>query len=59
MPLSWVFAENERIAMATTTLYMIHKSRSGGVLRKILGKWKGIIVCDGWRPYRKFRIQRC
>jgi hypothetical protein len=32
------------------------------VLKEVLaGKFKGIIVCDGWKPYAKFtkHIQRC
>ncbi len=44
------------------TFFAIRKSRGMKVLVEILTrKFKGIIVCDGWKPYAKFtkRLQRC
>jgi transposase len=44
------------------TFFVIRKSRGTKVLIEVLTrKFKGIIVCDGWKPYAKFtnRLQRC
>ena len=44
------------------TLFVIRKSRGTKVLTEVLTrKFKGIIVCDGWKPYVRFtkRLQRC
>jgi transposase len=44
------------------TFFVIRKSRGMKVLEEILTRrFKGIIVCDGWKPYAKFtkRLQRC
>jgi transposase len=44
------------------TFFAIRKSRGMKVLVEILTrKFKGIVVCDGWKPYAKFtkRLQRC
>jgi len=44
------------------TFFVIRKSRGMKVLMEVLTrKFKGIIVCDGWKPYARFtnRIQRC
>jgi transposase len=44
------------------TFFVIRKSRGMKVLVEILTRrFKGIIVCDGWKPYAKFtkRLQRC
>jgi transposase len=44
------------------SFFVIRKSRGMKVLTEVLTrKFKGIIVCDGWKPYAKFtnRIQRC
>ena len=41
---------------------MIRKSRGTKVLIEVLTqRFKGIIVCDGWKPYARFtnRLQRC
>jgi transposase len=41
---------------------VIRKSRGMKVLMEVLTRrFKGIIVCDGWKPYARFtnRIQRC
>lgn len=41
---------------------MVAPSRGGRVIEEALGAdFKGIIVCDGWKPYASFtpRIQRC
>lgn len=52
----WVFTTD------TETLVVVRRSRSGKVLREVLGRnFRGIIVCDGWKPYSSFtkNIQRC
>lgn len=52
----WIFTT------LSETLVAIRKSRGKKVLREILGEgFKGVVVCDGWRPYGSFtdRIQRC
>jgi len=44
------------------TFFVIRKSRGTKVLLEVLTrKFKGIIVCDGWKPYARFtkRLQRC
>jgi transposase len=44
------------------TFFVIRKSRGMKVLMEVLTrKFKGIIVCDGWKPYARFtkRLQRC
>ena len=40
-------------------LYVIRDNRGAKVLREALGDWDGIIVCDGWTAYGKYRVQRC
>jgi len=51
----WVFATPSEIFVA------IRESRGMKVLNEVLGRFEGIIVCDGWKPYVKFtkNIQRC
>ena len=44
------------------TFIVIRKSRGTKVLMEVLTRrFKGIIVCDGWKPYVRFtkRLQRC
>jgi transposase len=44
------------------TFFVIRKSRGMKVLMEVLTqRFRGIIVCDGWKPYAKFtkRLQRC
>ena len=44
------------------TFFVIRKSRGMKVLMEVLTRsFKGIIVCDGWKPYAKFtkHLQRC
>ena len=44
------------------TFFVIRKSRGTKVLIEVLTRrFKGIIVCDGWKPYVRFtkRLQRC
>lgn len=44
------------------TFIVIRKSRGTKVLLEVLTRrFKGIIVCDGWKPYARFtkRLQRC
>ena len=52
----WVFAT------PTETFVVIRKSRGIKVLMEVLTrKFKGTIVCDGWKPYSGFtrHLQRC
>jgi transposase len=52
----WVFTT------PSETFVAIRKSRGMKVLKEVLTRrFKGIIVCDGWKPYAKFtkHIQRC
>ena len=52
----WVFTT------PSETFVAIRKSRGMKVLKEVLTtRFKGIIVCDGWKPYTKFtnHIQRC
>lgn len=52
----WVFTT------PSETFVAIRKSRGMKVLKEVLtSRFKGIIVCDGWKPYAKFtkHIQRC
>jgi transposase len=51
----WVFTT------LSETFVAIRESRGMKVLNEVLGKFEGIIVCDGWKPYAKFtkNIQRC
>lgn len=46
----------------TEIFFVIRKSRGMKVLEEVLTrKFKGIIVCDGWKPYVRFtkQLQRC
>ncbi len=52
----WVFTT------PSETFVVIRNSRGAKVLKEVLTRrFKGIIVCDGWKPYAKFtkHIQRC
>ncbi len=52
----WIFTTPE------DTFVAVRKSRGMKVLMEVLTRrFKGIIVCDGWKPYARFtkRIQRC
>ena len=52
----WVFTTPRE------TFVVVRKSRGTKVLMEVLTRrFKGLIVCDGWKPYAKFttRIQRC
>ena len=54
----WIWA----FTTPSETFVVIRKSRGTKVLMEILTRrFKGIIVCDGWKPYAKFtkRLQRC
>lgn len=54
----WIWA----FTTQSETLVAIRKSRGKKVLKEILGEdFKGVVVCDGWKPYASFtrRIQRC
>ena len=45
----------------TSTLFLIRKSRGQEPIKEALGKYKGIVTCDGWTSYGKVVkiIQRC
>jgi transposase len=50
------------ISTPSESFFVIRKSRGMKVLTEVLTRrFKGIIVCDGWKPYARFtnRIQRC
>jgi len=52
----WVFTT------PTETFVVVRNSRGAKVLREVLTRrFRGIIVCDGWRSYPSFtkRLQRC
>jgi len=52
----WVFVSGNDV------LVVVADSRGKKVIESTLGKdFRGIIVCDGWKPYSSFtdRIQRC
>ena len=54
----WIWA----FTTPAETFVVIRKSRGTKVLIEVLTRrFKGMIVCDGWKPYAKFtnRIQRC
>jgi len=54
----WIWA----FTTPSETFIVIRQSRGMKVLMEVLTrKFKGIIVCDGWKPYAKFtkRLQRC
>ena len=52
----WIFAD----PFTGRSAYVIRDSRGLKVLQEILGEdWDGTIVCDGWGPYTRYRIQRC
>jgi transposase len=42
------------------TLLTLRPSRGAGVVEEILGKrYSGTVVCDGWRAYLGYSLQRC
>ena len=42
------------------TYFTIRHSRGAGVVSELLPGWKGVLVCDGWKPYKTIKIiQRC
>lgn len=51
----WVFVS------LTSVLFLIRKSRGQEPIKEALGKYNGIVTCDGWAPYSKVVkiIQRC
>ena len=51
----WIFLD----PVTESALYVLRPSRGRDVLKEVLAGFKGTIVCDGWRPYRAWRIQRC
>jgi transposase len=51
----WTFA-----TPAGDTLLTLRPSRGAGVVEEILGKsYSGTVVCDGWRAYLGYSLQRC
>jgi len=56
--LHWIWT----FTTTSETFFVIRKSRGMKVLLEVLTRrFKGIIVCDGWKSYAKFtkRLQRC
>jgi len=56
--LHWIWT----FSTPSESFFVIRKSRGMKVLMEVLTRrFKGIIVCDGWKPYARFtnRIQRC
>ncbi len=51
----WVFHDPR----TQNTFYIIRESRGRDVLDEVLPGWRGTLVCDGWRPYQQYTIQRC
>ena len=54
----WIWA----FTTPSETFFVIRKSRGTSVLIEVLTRrFKGIIVCDGWKPYARFtkNLQRC
>ena len=51
----WIFAAKDAV------LCVIRKNRGKKVVKEILGDYKGIVVCDGWKSYVQFgyTTQRC
>ena len=51
----WVFVSLQSV------LFLIRKSRGQDPIKEAVGKYKGIVVCDGWQSYAKCvnLIQRC
>ena len=50
------------VSTPSESSFVIRKSRGMKVLMEVLTcRFRGIIVCDGWKPYARFtnRIQRC
>ena len=41
------------------TFFVVRPSRGADVLNSVIPGFRGTIVCDGWRAYSRFRIQRC
>lgn len=51
----WIFVAKNAV------LCVIRKTRGKKVVKEILGNYKGIVICDGWKSYAQFgfTIQRC
>lgn len=51
----WIFVAKNGVLCA------IRKTRGKKVVKEILGDYKGIVICDGWKAYAQFgyTIQRC
>jgi len=51
----WIFVAKDAV------LCVIRRSRGKKVVKEILGDYKGIVICDGWKSYAQFgyTIQRC
>lgn len=40
--------------------FAIRNTRGGDVLEELLPGWDGTVICDGWKPYNRFKNkQRC
>ena len=51
----WIFLD----PVTEAVLYVLRPSRGRDVLQEVLPGFKGVIVCDGWKPYRAWDVQRC
>jgi transposase len=51
----WIFVAKDAV------LCVVRKSRGKKVVREILGEYRGVVICDGWKAYLGFAfvIQRC
>ena len=51
----WIFLDPQ----TGNALFVLRRSRGRDVLDEVLAGFKGVIVCDGWKPYNGWRRQRC
>lgn len=51
----WIFLDPD----TGSTLYVLRPSRGREVLREVLRGFRGVIVCDGWKSYLGWKLQRC
>ena len=51
----WIFLD----PATGVVMYVLRPSRGRDVLNEVLPGFRGTIVCDGWQPYRQWKIQRC
>ena len=51
---AWIFLDPATEAV----LYVLRPSRGRDVPRGALPGFRGVIVCDGWKPYRAWDVRR-